>query len=304
MSEGKPLRTLLVEDDDEDAAIFERCLSRTTSDTIALARACDGPEAMSRLAGEGFDLVFLDLNLRGHSRGMVVLEEICERGMDVPVVVVTGSGDEKRAVEAMKAGAYDYLVKDSLEPDVLERTIRHVRRRYMLERERSHMVHELEELSVTDELTCIANRRRFAQKLAEEVCRSGRTGHILALLMADLDHFKRVNDELGHQVGDDVLRRCAACLKGNLRTTDFVARYGGEEFCVLLLETSPEGARHAAERLRLAVAAEPDPMPTISIGLAVWEPGMEADELLSRADEAMYAAKQAGRNRVVLYGET
>jgi two-component system cell cycle response regulator len=301
MNGSEALRALLVEDDREDAFIFRRFAADLTGIELEVTHVTGTQEALDRLAAEGFEIVFVDLNLSGREGGMELLKRLAREGIGVPLVVVTGSGDEAKAVEAMKAGAYDYLLKDELGPGVLARALRYVRRRHFLEQERARMMRELAELSVTDELTSLPNRRRFSQKLAEEVRRSERTGHIFALLMADLDRFKRVNDEHGHQVGDRVLQRCAASLRRCLRGTDFIARYGGEEFCALLLDTSLEGAKDAAERLRTAVEAGPDPVPTVSIGAALWEPGLEPEELLRRADQALYAAKEAGRNRVVAF---
>lgn len=302
MNRNQSIRALLVENDDEDAAIFCRYASRLVSHSIDVVQAATAERALKALATGRFDLIFLDLNLGRGSGGMELLASIRAGGIDVPVIVVTGAGDEMKAVEAMKAGAYDYLVKDNLTADLLERTIRYARARCFLEEERARMVEELAELSVTDELTTLANRRRLTRKLHEEVIRSARTGHPFALLMIDLDHFKDVNDRLGHQVGDSVLRQCAVTLKKNLRGTDLLARYGGEEFCVVLPETSLQGGRHVAEKLRQAVADLSGPVPTISVGVAFWERHVSVEELVRRADEALYRAKEAGRNRVVLHG--
>lgn len=301
--EADKLRVLLVEDDDEDVGIFRRYIAQLRDHQVSVARVASEEEARSRLASEHFDMVFLDLNLTSGGSGIDLLRQLQNEGADMPVVVVTGSGDELMAVEAMKAGAYDYLVKDGLDPDLLERTIRNARQRHFLEQERARMIRKLRELSVTDELTGLANRRRLTQLLDEEVRRSARTGHMFAVLMIDLDHFKLVNDRFGHQTGDGVLKQCATALRQSVRTTDLVGRYGGEEFCVVLPETSAAGAHRVAEKLREAVGVLPDPVPTISVGLALWEPRSSVDDLLRRADQALYKAKEAGRNRTVVYGD-
>lgn len=301
--EADKLRVLLVEDDDEDVGIFRRYIAQLRDHQVSVVRVASEEEARSRLASEHFDMVFLDLNLTSGGSGIDLLRQLQNEGADMPVVVVTGSGDELMAVEAMKAGAYDYLVKDGLDPDLLERTIRNARQRHFLEQERARMIRKLRELSVTDELTGLANRRRLTQLLDEEVRRSARTGHMFAVLMIDLDHFKLVNDRFGHQTGDRVLKQCATALRQSVRTTDLVGRYGGEEFCVVLPETSAAGAHRVAEKLREAVGVLPDPVPTISVGLALWEPRSSVDDLLRRADQALYKAKEAGRNRTVVYGD-
>ena len=303
MSETENIRVLLVEDDEEDAAIFGRYADHLMEYELALARAATAQEARERFAGDGFDFVFVDLNLEGAATGIDLLKDLDDNGLEAPAVVVTGSGDEAKAVEAMKAGAYDYIVKDALDADLLERTIRNVRKRHVLEQERKRMVAELAELSVTDELTGVGNRRHLDRKLEEEVRRSERTGQVFALMMIDLDHFKQVNDEYGHQTGDEVLQQCAAALQKVARDTDFVARFGGEEFCVLLPHTPPRGGGRAAERAREAIKELPDPVPTISVGVAYWEPRVSAEEIVRRADEGLYRAKESGRNRVVVYGE-
>jgi diguanylate cyclase (GGDEF)-like protein len=302
MSKAEMIRALLVEDDDEDADILRRYMSRLADYTVAVTHVHSAEEALAAISADGFDLVFLDMHLGG-ADGMDLLDRL-KGSCDAPVIVVTGTGDEARAVDAMKAGAYDYLGKDTLTVDLLERAVRYACRRHLLEQERARMVEKLAELSVTDELTSLANRRSLSQRLDEEAKRSARTGRAFAVLMVDLDHFKEVNDRHGHQVGDSVLQQCARTLKENVRGTDFVARYGGEEFCVVLPETSLQGAQHVAEKLREAVANLPHPVPTISVGVAVWQPQVSADELLGQADAALYHAKQHGRDCVAVHGES
>ena len=171
--------------------------------------------------------------------------------------------------------------------------------------ENARLFAETEQLSRTDALTGIANRRQLFEVGAHEMNRARRFGHPFSVLMFDIDHFKQVNDAYGHAVGDQVLQAIARCCVQQSRESDLVARYGGEEFAVLLLETNLEGARISAERLRAqiartAVPTERGPLSlTISCGVAVAQ--VESDgfaTLLVRADSALYAAKQGGRNRV------
>ncbi len=299
--EKRSLRVLLVEDDPEDVAIFRRYVERLETGRVVMDHVTETGEALTRLAGGGFDLLFIDLNLGGGGNGMDLLERLQQRGIDTPAIMVTGAGDETKAVCAMKAGAYDYLVKNELSAGLLRRTIRNAQRRHALERERTLMTEKLVELSITDELTGLPNRRHLMRKLEEEIARAQRTGHPFALLMIDLDHFKKVNDRHGHPTGDRVLRECADCLRQNIRRTDIAGRYGGEEFCVLLPETSGEGAHRSAEKLRRAVGALPDPAPTISVGVAVRQTHASAEAILRDADEALYEAKAAGRDCVVVH---
>ena len=164
---------------------------------------------------------------------------------------------------------------------------------------------ELERLSIHDPLTGVFNRRYFDSHLEEEWSRAIRSGSPVALLMADIDHFKRYNDTLGHVAGDRTLKRVADLMNQQLtRTTDFVARYGGEEFAAVLFETSLEGAVHVAERIRARIQqaelGEASVPVTISIGVAVMVPTADAvmSTVVEAADGALYTAKRKGRNRV------
>lgn len=160
---------------------------------------------------------------------------------------------------------------------------------------------ELQRLADSDPLTGIANRRRFCERAAEELRRARRFRDPLALLMIDADHFKQINDTWGHEVGDTVLRGMADTIVVALRDVDIFGRLGGEEFAVLLPKTDVQAALGVAERLRAAVASMavvPNLHITASIGVTVVCDGDDFNTLLNRADQAMYQAKQAGRNRV------
>lgn len=160
---------------------------------------------------------------------------------------------------------------------------------------------ELQTRVVTDFLTGAMNRRGFIEKFEQEVGRASRAHAPLALVWFDLDHFKQVNDRYGHQHGDEVLRRCAERVRETLRKTDIFARMGGEEFCILMPATTLDGAVAVAEKLRAVFAADDDAEPfrvTASFGVAAFELGDVVEHLLKRADDALYAAKAAGRNRV------
>ncbi len=158
-----------------------------------------------------------------------------------------------------------------------------------------------------DFLTGLSNRRRFEQELAREVRRASRYGSGGALLLIDLDHFKCVNDSLGHKAGDDLLKEVATALKRRMRQTDVLARVGGDEFAVLLPQTAAEEARVVAAgivdglRRQVEVAGERAIHVTASVGVALFD-GLGPEELLTRADLAMYDAKAAGRGRLAIYG--
>ncbi len=167
---------------------------------------------------------------------------------------------------------------------------------------------EMERQAISDGLTGIHNYRHFHESLAAEVSRAGRYGDHFCLLMMDLDHFKAVNDTIGHQKGDDVLRAVSGVLRNCSRESDYLARYGGEEFAMILPRTTLEEARTLAERVRASVAlldpGHPDLHVTVSIGVSSYpESATDSDGVLGAADAALLHAKGTGRNRVCLYSE-
>jgi diguanylate cyclase (GGDEF)-like protein len=165
---------------------------------------------------------------------------------------------------------------------------------------------ELHLLSITDPLTGLFNRKHLMETLAAEVIRSLRHKHSFALLIIDIDHFKRINDTYGHQKGDEVLRCLAQAFQKSIRDCDFVARYGGEEFIILLPETGHQGAIEAAERIRTRAGKESVGLEegsisaTVSIGISLFpDDGADVKTVIQQADKALYAAKDSGRNRIV-----
>jgi diguanylate cyclase (GGDEF)-like protein len=163
---------------------------------------------------------------------------------------------------------------------------------------------EVRRLALTDPLTGVGNRRRLDEALRTEISRMHRYDGRLSAVMTDLDHFKRINDRHGHQVGDQVLQEFARLLQSHCRDSDLVARFGGEEFVILMPEVGLDEARACAERMRATLAqatipplAEPV---TASFGVAELAPGEDGEALLRRADEALYAGKAAGRDRVTV----
>jgi diguanylate cyclase (GGDEF)-like protein len=175
--------------------------------------------------------------------------------------------------------------------------------RYVVARLRMQQA-SLERFATVDELTGSPNRRIFLERLRSEIDRCSRLDTLLCLVFVDIDFFKRVNDEYGHQVGDAVLKEIYARLEESLRPYDFVGRYGGDEFVMALPGTDAEGGVAAAERLRLSVREGAHGKPagvTISLGVAQLEKGMDADQLLGNADAALYRAKDRGRNRTEMH---
>jgi diguanylate cyclase (GGDEF)-like protein len=167
--------------------------------------------------------------------------------------------------------------------------------------ERKRLEAELEHRATHDPLTGIYNRTKLEAFLEHEIARAQRSDAPLTLILFDVDLFKAVNDTYGHNVGDAILKRLVTVVTGRIRASDLLARWGGEEFVILLPDTTAEGGRHLAESIRAAVAAttfEGPEQVTISLGVAEHRPGEPQKELIKRVDDALYAAKGAGRNTV------
>ncbi|MDB5574464.1 MAG: hypothetical protein JWR79_1621, partial [Tardiphaga sp.] len=164
----------------------------------------------------------------------------------------------------------------------------------------------IETLAQTDELTGALNRRAILQLLDQEISQTQRTGQLCSVAMIDVDFFKKINDAFGHPIGDDVLRSFSITLFANIRNGDRLGRYGGEEFLLVLPHTAGDEALRILDRLRLIVAesdwsaVSPDLQVTISAGVATLRATDDSDTILTRADRALYSAKNAGRNQVIL----
>jgi len=299
---------LIVDDSPEDRATYRRLITRVSPDEeYAFSHADTVDEALALCRRMAFDCVLLDYMLPDGD-GLNLLPGLAAGSgpLLVPVIVLTGQGDETVAVRAMKSGAQDYLVKGRLTSESLHRAMHNAMEKVALLRKIEEQRAELTRLATLDELTGLHNRRFFLKRLREEVERATRYQARLSLLLLDVDHFKRVNDTYGHLVGDAVLASLAGTLRATFRRTDVAARYGGEEFCALLPETDRAGAEQVAERLRQVFAARPVDLQdggklsvTCSVGVA--EFGVDAADaqgLLKVADARLYRAKAGGRNCV------
>ena len=303
---------LLVDDDPASIRLMASILSGLGS----LRFATTGPEAL-RLAHELVpDLVLLDAEMPGMS-GFQVCEALkAEPALaDAAVIFVTSHAEADFEVAGFEIGAADFIAKPVNPALVLARVKAQLRVKQMAD--------ELRRISTVDALTGIANRRWFDRAMAREWRRARRAGEPLALLMADVDHFKLYNDRYGHPAGDDCLRAVAQALSAaSQRPADLVARYGGEEFMLLLPGTSRKGAQHiahrvldAVERLSIPHAASPTAQHvTVSLGLACYDEESatwvqrsagsrlnelqtpsDSGDLVKAADGALYAAKRGGR---------
>jgi two-component system cell cycle response regulator len=299
---------LVIEDSPAHRAELRRALE-THPDIGEITEAEDGVAGLRALLTRSFDAVICDLELPGFDgEKLLAVKEQRPELADTPVLFVSANRDPARKARLLERGASDTLEKPFHPAELLARLGVHLRL-LQLRNELREKNQQLERLSVTDALTGLRNRRFAEWFLAGELERSRRHGNPLSVLLADLDHFKRVNDTHGHAAGDNALRHVATLLAQQVRKTDVCARWGGEEFLVGLAQVPLEGALALAERQRAAVEASPLVLPsgarlalTVSIGVAGARAidGECPDGLVAAADRALYEAKDRGRNRVVL----
>ena len=302
------MSTVLVIDDSPAIRRATTLLLSTSPMVDRVLEAKDGLVGLKLMASESPDLVLCDLEMPLCDGARFLALKATRADMShVPVIMLTSEPDPERKAVLFDAGASDYVTKPFHARELLARVESHLRICRMQEELREKNRH-LEELAVTDPLTGLGNRRAFDTALAREVARAVRYDLALTLVMIDLDHFKRVNDEHGHLAGDRVLAGVGAVVRKMLRGTDIPARYGGEEIAILLPHTGIPPAATLGERLRAAIGAASfegtTARVTASVGLAQIGDLTEKTgvALVGAADAAVYAAKAAGRDRVLVLG--
>jgi diguanylate cyclase (GGDEF)-like protein len=299
------MASALVIDDSESARARLRVVLAEASLFDSVIEAGDGIAGLRAILSAPFDVVLCDLEMPGlDGEKLLRAHRERHRADDVPFFFLTAERDPDRLARLLRAGAADTITKPFHPAELVARVETHLRlRRLRAELREKNAI--LERLSITDALTGLRNRRFLEEVLRVEVLRAMRYRTPLAVLMIDVDHFKRVNDAHGHPVGDDVLRQTGHTLAGVMRGTDVAGRWGGEEFLAVLLHEDLDGAGILAERLRTRVEALACRgangrgfSVTVSVGVAAFEHGETAESLVQRADAALYEAKGAGRNRV------
>jgi len=304
---GRPA-ILLVEDEPTTRLKMARQLERAGYSVVTVA---NGAQALAHLEKQFIALLLTDWEMP-EMNGVALCKAV--RDMSLPgyvyTILLTAREGKANIIEGLAAGADDYLIKPP-DDDELRARLNTGRRILGLEQSLRAANRRIHLLSITDELTGTYNRRYLLENLPREIARSGARRLPVSVALCDVDHFKRVNDTYGHQSGDEVLRVVAGTINDALRGgIDWAARYGGEEFMVVLPETAVAAATEVAERIRqnihLRVFDFGDRPLRLSASFGVC--GYEspetpqpagADTLIAAADECLYQAKNAGRNRVV-----
>ncbi len=302
-----PAKRILVVDDDD--TVREALKDFLEFHDFAVTAVDGAAQALQIVIGGDFDLVISDL-VMPRMDGIALIKAIREAGKDVPLLVMTGFASIEYAVESMKAGATDFITKP-LKFDhvmlIINRVLETSALRQMA-REREYY----KDLSNSDGLTQIGNYRHFNHVLQVEIDRQRRYHRPLTLLLIDIDDFKRTNDRYGHLIGDMVLIKIAALLKDEVRGFDFVARYGGDEFTVILPEVSEKAALAVGRRIMKSIGLQDFRSPeykeigqvSVTIGIASFpKDADEAQDLVAKADRAMYAGKSAGKNCLCVFGD-
>jgi diguanylate cyclase (GGDEF)-like protein len=248
------------------------------------------------------DVVITDIILTGMDG--LELTDFIKQNYDIDVIVMTGYSEKYSYEDAINKAASDLVFKPIRYKELMLRLKRVLKDR-QLTKERTQMLKTLEKLAITDGLTTLYNSRHFYSQLEIEIGRCNRYSHSLALLLLDIDHFKKCNDTYGHLEGDKVLVRIGQIIKPCLRTMDSAYRYGGEEFTIILPETTGKEAKNVAKRISAALESVrfspetgEDFSITVSIGVTEYFKKEQLSTFIRRADKAMYKSKEKGRNRI------
>ncbi len=301
------LRVLIVEDDADDRLLIEKSLRKMTAFSCTWDTASTLAEGTSKAQSGSYDLVLLDLFL-SDSKALDTFLNLRQAAPFLAMVILTGLQDKEIAREALSRGAEDFIPKNELTTELLERVLSYAVERHRYKQQLRDYNGLLQELVVKDPLTGLLNRRGFQAALKEAMAQDDRYGETAHIFFLDLDDFKKINDVFGHAFGDQVIRELARIIAGSLRTTDKVARIGGDEFLVLLPRTSEEEALRVAHHLKDNISGASFAAPqgnafhvTASLGLvSLFEKNATIDSLLEATHGVLYESKKSGKDRITL----
>jgi diguanylate cyclase (GGDEF)-like protein len=301
-----PPAILLAEDDPVTRMLMTRFLKKAGYEVDAVA---DGAEALDKMMRRYYPILVTDWEMPGMD-GVALCKAVRNIQLDgyVYALLLTARDSKEHIIAGLEAGADDYLVKPVHEPELIAR-LNAGRRILALEHSLRAANHRNRILSITDALTGAYNRRYLMEQLPREVERCRRYAYPLSVIMCDIDHFKRINDERGHAAGDDVLQQFVSRVQRSIRSnSDWIARYGGEEFLLVLPETEYKSGVFVAEKVRGIIRDETfgtrmgEAQVTASFGVAATGPNgpdlaLKVEGLIKAADQCLYLSKQEGRDR-------
>ena len=298
-------KILIVDDEQDILALLSSILENEGYEVLT---AADGVEGIERFQHEQPDLMITDIKMP-RKDGLGVLKEIKAIGADlVDVIIMTGHSDETTAIDCLRAGAYDYLLKPLEDLEVMLVSIERALHKRTLELKNKQLLRKLEEMTIKDQLTDLLNFRQLDPCLDDEIARSGRYRHSFCGVMLDIDHFKDINDTYGHLFGDYVLQKFGDIMRQNLRTTDRLFRYGGDEFFILMSEIGKKEAEVTANRLMEAirnchfVRDDHQTNITLSIGCVLYpDQATNKTEIIRHAERALYQAREMGGDRMIFH---
>ena len=311
------MHILVVDDEASVRTVLSQVLQE---DGFSVTEAANAEAALSRMKKTPFSLVITDIVMPGMT-GIELLQKIKQLYPETQVIIMTSYASLETAITALRYGAYDYFFKPFKDIELVSAATARAMEKVRLVKENQRLIEQLntqnkkltkvnkilKNLACRDGLTGIFNHRYFQDYLAVEINRASRNGRSFSLLLLDVDFFKQYNDVNGHQKGDKLLRNLAIILAKSIRKSDILARYGGEEFVIILPETPKAIACKLGEELRQNVEkypfagkeTQPGSNLTISVGISAFpDDGTDRYSLIEHADQALYQAKNSGRNRV------
>lgn len=306
------MKVLLVDDNELDRARTRQALMHMNQKSFEITECQTASEGLSKLQDHAYEIILLDLHLPDSDGVALVSDYVAMADHQSAVVVITGAGENHRLEEeCLEAGAQDVLFKNDITPKIIHRAIFHAKTRYKLECQLHESNRKLRLLAECDSLTGLSNRYLFDANLRSAILRARRHEETLALFFIDLDNFKAVNDTLGHQKGDELLKTIANKLMHIVREGDTICRLGGDEFAILAYNFESRDyivkmANRILEEIRNTYFLDGTEFPiSCSIGIALYpESGAEATDMLKAADLAMYQAKSIGKNNFHFYSES
>jgi two-component system cell cycle response regulator len=283
------LTALMIEDNPDHLRLVRHYVSKLDPEweIVTAGSMAESIALLNQQDAARFAVILLDLGLPDCS-GLANLQLLRENGGDAPIIVLTAEDSTAMAIEAVRQGAEDYIVKQDMTGRLLDRAMR-----YAVERRRLRQ--ELIRVSLTDELTGLYNRRAFLTLARQQLSLAQRSRQSMLLMFADLDGLKGINDTFGHEAGDRAIADAAAILRACFRDSDVIARLGGDEFAVLMLETAPDGAQVVESRLRGKLEACGLAMSS-GIVRSSFEDAASLSELMARADAELYRNKRARKS--------